>query len=205
MLKLALPKGRLAKQVLDMLKATNEYKIKVEKDDRRLVFEDEKSDIAYFFVKPSDVAIYVERGVADVGVVGKDILLEQKPNVYELLDLNIGVCKMCVAAKNGYEEDKDRVLKVASKFVNVTNDYYNSINREIEVIKLNGSIELAPLLGISDVIVDIVETGTTLRENDMSVIKDIFNISARLIANKVSYKFKEEQINKLKKDLEKSV
>ncbi len=205
MLKLALPKGRLAKQVLDMLKATNEYKIEVEKDDRRLVFEDEKSDIAYFFVKPSDVAIYVERGVADVGVVGKDILLEQKPNVYELLDLNIGVCKMCVAAKNGYEEDKDRVLKVASKFVNVTNDYYNSINREIEVIKLNGSIELAPLLGISDVIVDIVETGTTLRENDMSVIKDIFNISARLIANKVSYKFKEEQINKLKKDLEKSV
>lgn len=205
MLKLALPKGRLAKMVLDMLSKTGDYNIEVKKDDRKLVFEDVKNNLAYFFVKPSDVAIYVERGVADIGVVGKDILLEQKPNVYEILDLKLGICKMCVAAQNDYEEDGEKVLRVASKFVNITKEYYSSINRDIEVIKLNGSIELAPILGISDVIVDIVETGTTLRENDMSVIKEIFDISARLIANKASYKFKQEEINKIKLSLEKQI
>lgn len=201
MLKLALPKGRLAKQVLAMLAASSNYEIEMKEGDRRLVFEDKKNNLAYFFLKPSDVGIYVERGVADIGVVGKDLLIEQQPNVYEILDLNLGLCKMCVAAPNSYVEDKNKVLTVASKFVNITKDYYSSINREIEVISLSGSIELAPILGISDVIVDIVETGTTLRENNMRVIKEIFDISARLVVNKASYKFKREGIDRLKQSL----
>ena len=152
-------------------------------------------------VKPSDVAIYVEYGVADIGVVGKDILLESRPDVYELLDLEMGKCRVCVAAPNGFCEDMSRPLRVATKFVNIAKDYYNSLNREIEIIKLNGSIELAPLLGMTDVIVDIVETGTTLKENNLSVIAEIMPISARLIANKASYKFLSEQINKLVEDI----
>lgn len=204
-LRLALPKGRLARQVLEKLSASGKYEVESPaKDDRRLVFEDAKNALAYFFVKPSDVAKYVERGVADAGVVGKDIILEQSPDVYELADLGIGKCKMCIAAINGYEEDRERTLRVATSFVNVTKNWFDERNREIEVIKLNGSIELAPLLGISDVIVDIVESGKTLKENDMSPIQEMFDISARLIANKVSYKFKQSQILSLMKDLEES-
>jgi ATP phosphoribosyltransferase len=140
------------------------------------------------------VAIYVERGVADVGVVGKDILLESKPDVYELLDLNIGKCRVAVAAKEDFCDDSERPLRVATKFVNIAGDYYAMKNREIEIIKLNGSIELAPILNLSDVIVDVVETGTTLRENNMRVVAEIVPVSARLIANKKSYKFKNTEI-----------
>ena len=153
--------------------------------------------MSYFLVKPSDVAIYVELGAADIGVVGKDILLESSPDVYELLDLGFGKCRMAVAAKNGYAEDLSRPLRIATKFVNIAKNYFDTKNRETEIIKLYGSIELAPILGISDVIVDIVETGTTLRENDLSVIEEIVPISARLIANKSSYKFKQSQIDKI--------
>lgn len=197
MLNLALPKGRLADKTCLELTKRGYNVAPAEKGDRRLVFHDDDNGICYFLVKPSDVAIYVERGVADVGVVGKDILLEYEPDVYELLDLKTGVCRLAVAGKKDFRDDMDRPLKVATKFVNVTRNYYAKLNRDIEIIKLNGSIELAPLLGMSDVIVDVVETGATLKENDMCVHSDIVNVSARLIANKSSYKFKKDAIDKL--------
>jgi len=200
MYNIALPKGRLADKTCKLLIKLGYIK-EIEEDSRKLVFTDSKVGIRYFMVKPSDVAIYVEYGVADIGVVGKDILLESRPDVYELLDLEMGKCRVCVAAPNGFCEDMSRPLRVATKFVNIAKDYYNSLNREIEIIKLNGSIELAPLLGMTDVIVDIVETGTTLKENNLSVIADIMPISARLIANKASYKFLSGQINKLVEDI----
>ena len=159
------------------------------------MFESRDADVRYFLVKPSDVAIYVEHGAADIGIVGKDILLESGADVYELLDLGLGKCRMCVAARNDYAEDTDRTLRVATKFVNIAKRYYAGIGREIEIIRLNGSIELAPLLGLSDVIVDIVESGKTLRENDLCVLTEIFPISARFIANRASYKFKGGAIN----------
>lgn len=194
MFNVALPKGRLADKTLALFEKIGINTDAVTSDSRKLGISDEANGINYFMVKPSDVAIYVEYGVADIGVVGKDILLETRADVYELLDMNIGKCRVCVAAKEGYYEDTERPLRVATKFVNITKDYYSGINREIEIIKLNGSIELAPILNMSDVIVDIVETGTTLKENRLAIITEIMPISARLIANKSSYKFKNEEI-----------
>lgn len=194
MFNIALPKGRLADKTCELLSKIGFDTTDVTKDNRKLVFEDKENQVAYFLVKPSDVAIYVERGIADIGIVGKDILLENEPDVYELLDLKIGKCRVSVAAKNGFREDKERPLRVATKFVNIASDYFASLNREIEIIKLNGSIELAPILNLSDVIVDLVETGNTIKENDMKILCDIMPISARLIANKTSYKFKTNQI-----------
>jgi len=196
MFNIALPKGRLAEKVCGLLNKIGFDTAGID-DNRKLVFVDDKNDVSYFLVKPSDVAIYVEYGAADIGVVGKDILLEYRPDVYELLDLGIGKCRVAVAAKNDFRENKERPLRVATKFVNVAEEYYSSLNREIEIIKLNGSIELAPILNMSDVIVDLVETGTTLRENNMSVVTEIVPISARLIANKSSYKFKTAAIDNL--------
>ena len=160
------------------------------------MFENPENGLRFFWVKPSDVAIYVERGAADMGVAGKDILLEYSPDVYELHDLGIGRCRMCVA---GREEQWRRAgtLRVATKFPNIATRYFRGQGRAIDIIKLNGSIELAPIIGLSDVIVDIVETGTTLRENDLRVLETILPISARLIANKASFKFKYEGISRL--------
>ena len=198
----ALPKGRLGEKVYDMFEKAGYPCESIREDSRRLVFENEEAGIRYFWVKPSDVAIYVERGAADIGVAGKDILLEYEPDIYELLDLGIGKCCMAVAAKKGFRDNTERTLRVATKFTNIATAYYNSIGREIDMIKLHGSIELAPILGLSDVIVDIVETGTTLRENDLEIIETIVPISARLISNKVSFKFKNYEIeaivNKMK-------
>jgi ATP phosphoribosyltransferase len=143
----------------------------------------------------------VEKGAADIGVVGKDILLENEYDIYELLDLKLGICKISVAALAGYKEDTERKLRVATKYVNTAKKYYSLQNRETDIIKLNGSIELAPILGLSDVIVDIVETGNTLKENNLTVIKDIEDISARFIANKTSYKFKNDEIKSIEKKL----
>lgn len=197
MLNIALPKGRLGDQVYEKFSAIGYECRQIYEDNRKLVFESEQNNVRYLLVKPADVAIYVEHGAADVGVVGKDILLNDRPDVYELLDLGIGKCRLAVAGKNGYVEDRDRVLRVATKFAGVTKDYYASLNREIEIIKLNGSIELAPILGLSDVIVDIVESGKTLKENDLHVLTTITDISARLIANRASYLFKGELIGQL--------
>ena len=169
----------------------------IKENTRKLIFENEECGVRYFWAKPSDVAIYVARGAADIGVAGKDILLEYKPDIYELLDLKTGNCRMAVAAPKGFRDDPRRTLKVATKFSNIAGAYYASLGREIDIIHLNGSIELAPILGLSDVIVDIVETGTTLKENDLEVFETIVPISARLIANKASFKFKSEQIERL--------
>lgn len=194
MFNIALPKGRLADKTCKLLSQIGFDTDEVLKDNRKLVFEDEVNQIAYFLVKPSDVAIYVERGIADIGIVGKDILLEDNPDVYELLDLQLGKCRVAVASKNDFRDNKDRPLRVATKFVNIAGDYFASLNREIEIIKLNGSVELAPILNLSDVIVDLVETGNTIKENGMKILCEIIPISARLIANKASYKFKNNQI-----------
>ena len=196
-LNIALPKGRLGEKVYDMFEKAAFECPSIKEPNRKLIFENEEKGIRYFWVKPSDVAIYVERGAADIGVAGKDILLEYTPDVYELLDLGVGKCRMAVAAKNGFRYDGAKTLRVATKFVNIARTFYNEQSRDIDIIKLNGSIELAPILGLSDVIVDIVETGTTLKENDLSVIETIVPISARLIANKVSYKFQYDAITKL--------
>lgn len=201
MLNVALPKGRLGEKVYKMLERAGYSCEELLKDTRKLVFTDEKSGVSYFWVKPSDVTVYVEHGVADIGVAGKDILEESGADVYELLDLKTGVCRMCVASVNGFREDYSRPLRVATKFPRVAERYFASRNRDIEVIKLYGSIELAPILGMSDVIVDIVETGKTLKENDLSVIADICYISTRLIANKASYKFKKDEIDTIKERL----
>lgn len=164
-----------------------------------------KKGVRYFWVKPSDVSIYVERGAADVGIAGKDILLEYRPDVYELLDLKMGKCRMCVAGPEDFYDDPNRQLRVATKFPHIATEYYDSRSRDIDIIKLNGSIELAPILGLSDVIVDIVETGKTLLENHLAPLETIVDISARFICNKVSYKFKHEEIIRLRDALERDL
>lgn len=197
MLNIALPKGRLGEKVYDMFEKTGFECPSIREANRKLIFENEDAGVRYFWVKPSDVAIYVERGAADIGVAGKDIILEYEPDVYELLDLGVGKCKLAVAAPKGFHDDRQQTLKVATKFSNVARKYFSSLGREIDIIHLNGSIEIAPILGLSDVIVDIVETGTTLKENDLEVIETVVPVSARLIANKSSFKFKNAQIEKV--------
>ncbi|MBQ4354382.1 MAG: ATP phosphoribosyltransferase [Clostridia bacterium] len=197
MLNVALPKGRLGERVYDMFEKAGFPCPSIKENNRKLIFENEECGVRYFWVKPSDVAIYVERGAADIGVAGRDILLEYKPDLYELLDLKTGICRMAVAAPEDFRDDVRKTLRVATKFTNIAAAYYTSKGRDIDIIKLNGSIELAPILGLSDVIVDIVETGTTLRENHLAVFETIVDISARLIANKSSFKFKNEAIEKV--------
>ncbi len=203
MINIALPKGRLVNKVYTLFEKIGYENKELLEDNRKLVFENKNKNVRYLIVKPSDVGIYVEKGVADIGIVGKDILLENNHDVYELLDLKFGKCRVCMASVNGYKEDIERRLRVATKYVNISKNYFNSINRDVEIIKLNGSIELAPILNLSDVIVDIVETGSTLRENNLTVIKEIIDyISARLIVNKVSYKFKNDLIKTIVKNIE---
>ena len=197
MLNIALPKGRLGDQVYALLAQIGYDCSSIYEQNRKLVFESKENNVRYLLVKPSDVAIYVEHHAADVGIVGKDILAESQPDVYELLDLGLGKCRMCVAAKSDYMEDKDRTLRVATKFVNIAKDHYAKLNRDIDIIKLNGSIELAPILGLSDVIVDIVESGSTIRENNLKIIEEFMPISARFIANKTSFKFQNETIRQM--------
>ena len=197
MLNIALPKGRLGEKVYEMFEKAGFPCPSIRENSRKLIFENEEAGVRYFWVKPSDVAIYVERGAADVGVAGKDILLEYEPDIYELADLHIGKCRMAVAAQKGFRDDPRRTLRVATKFRRIARAFYASRGRDIDIIHLNGSIELAPILHLSDVIVDIVETGTTLKENNLEVVEEIFPISARLIANKSGYKFKSEQISRI--------
>ena len=202
MLNIALPKGRLGEKVYDIFEKAGYGCPSIRENNRKLIFENEETGVRYFWVKPSDVAIYVERGAADIGVAGKDILLEYNPDVYELCDLNMGKCRMAVAAKDDFIDNPERTLRVATKFPNITKKYYSALSREIDIIKLNGSIEIAPILGLSDVIVDIVETGTTLKENNLRPYETIVPISARLVSNKVSYKFKNDIIGKITSSIE---
>ncbi len=197
MLNIALPKGRLGDKVYALFSQIGYDCRDMEEQNRKLVFENSERDLRYLLVKPSDVAIYVERGAADIGVVGRDVLLETEPDVYELLDLGFGKCALAMAARKGWTDDVSLPLRVATKYPNVTARYFSERNRQIDVIKLNGSIELAPILGLSDVIVDIVETGKTLEENDLAVVARIEPSSARLIANKSSYQFDSARIEAL--------
>ena len=203
MLNVALPKGRLGEKVYAMFEKAGFPCPAIHEDNRKLIFENEELGLRFFWAKPSDVPIYVERGVADIGVAGKDILLEYLPDVYELLDLKLGKCRMAVAAPADFHDDPRRTLRVATKFSRIAKNYYDAQGRDIDIIHLNGSIELAPILGLSDVIVDIVETGTTLKENNLSVIETIVPISARLVANKAGYQFKSSQIQPLVTALDK--
>ncbi|MBP3938918.1 MAG: ATP phosphoribosyltransferase [Acutalibacteraceae bacterium] len=205
MINVALPKGRLGEKVYDMFEKSGYECPSIKEVNRKLIFENEEAGVRYFWVKPSDVAIYVERGAADIGVAGKDILLEYAPDVYELLDMNLGKCRMAVAAKKDFRDNTENTLRVATKFPNIAKDYYSKKGRDIDIIKLNGSIEIAPILNLSDVIVDIVETGKTLLENDLEPKETIVPISARLIANKSSFKFKMEQIENIKNSLKAQV
>ena len=197
MIQVALPKGRLGEKAYETLAAAGYECPSILEKNRKLTFENLEKGVRYFWVKPSDVSIYVERGAADVGIAGKDILLEYRPDVYELLDLKMGKCRMCVAGPEDFYDDPNKTLRVATKFPHIAGDYYESRSRDIDIIKLNGSIELAPILGLSDVIVDIVETGTTLRENDLKVLTEFMPISARFIANRASDQFKRPQIDTL--------
>lgn len=204
-LNVALPKGRLGEKVYSMFEKAGFPCPSIKENNRKLIFENEQVGVRYFWVKPSDVAIYVERGAADIGVAGKDILLEYKPDVYELLDLKMGKCNMAVAAKADFIDDRKKTLVVATKFTNMAKEYYAKQGRDIDIVHLNGSIELAPILGLSDVIVDIVETGATLKENKLEVVEKFKAISARLIANKANFKFKSQMIEKVKESLKKQV
>ena len=205
MINVALPKGRLGEKVYAMFAAAGYECPALLENSRKLIFENPEAGVRYFWVKPSDVAIYVERGAADIGVAGKDILLEYEPDVFELLDLNLGKCRMAVAGKKDFYDDGSRTLKVATKFSNIAARYYADKCREIDIIHLNGSIEIAPILGLSDVIVDIVETGKTLVENDLEVKETILPISARLICNKASFRFKTAEIERITSYMKESV
>ena len=197
MLNVALPKGRLGEKVYDMFEKAGFPCPSIKENNRKLIFENPEKQVRYFWVKPSDVPIYVERGAADIGVAGKDILLEYEPDVYELLDLKMGKCSMAVASKADFVDDNQKKLVVATKFSKIAKKYYGTQDREIDIIHLNGSIEIAPILNLTDVIVDIVETGTTLKENNLVVLDKFLPISARLIANKANYNFKCEVIDKI--------
>ncbi len=198
MLNIALPKGRLGEKVYKLLKEAGYGCPAMEEPGRKLIFENPERGVRYFWVKPSDVSIYVEHGAADVGIVGKDILLEYRPEVYELLDLKMGACHMAVAGPRDFREEPGRTLRVATKFPNIASRHYTGKCRDIDIIRLNGSIEIAPILGLSDVIVDIVETGATLKENDLVVLERIVPISARMVANMAAYQFHSRQIDAIR-------
>ena len=205
MINVALPKGRLGESAYERMAAAGYDCPSILEKNRKLTFENPEKGVRYFWVKPSDVSIYVERGAADVGIAGKDILLEYRPDVYELLDLKMGKCRMCVAGPEDFYDDPNRQLRVATKFPHIATEYYDSRSRDIDIIKLNGSIELAPILGLSDVIVDIVETGATLKANGLEVIEDVAPISARLIVNTASMKLYQKEINEFLERLEKEL
>ena len=187
MLKIALPKGRMGDKVYAMVERIGLSCREIKEDNRKLVFESDDGSASFVLVKPADVTVYVERGAADIGVAGKDVIMENQPDVYEIADLGIGKCRLAVAAIKGRALEPSGALRVATKYPEIAKRYYDSIGRQIDIIKLNGSIELAPILDMSDVIVDIVETGATLRENNLAVTDVIAESSARLIANKSAY------------------
>lgn len=197
MIRVALPKGRMGDKVYSVFEKIGYGSSGYGGDNRKLVFESDNGGASFILVKPSDVTVYVERGAADLGVVGKDVLMEKNPDVYEILDLGVGKCRMAVAAKNGWRDDPSQPLRVATKYPCVAKSHYAEEGRRIDIIKLNGSIELAPILGMSDVIVDIVETGATLRENDLYVVEEFAESSARLIANKSSYNLASDEMRSL--------
>jgi ATP phosphoribosyltransferase len=206
---IALAKGRLALNTLEMLEkigiSCEEIK---DKTSRKLIFVNEELRLKFFLAKANDVPTYVEYGAADIGVVGKDTILEEGRKMYEVVDLGLGKCRICVAGPASAKEllQHGALIRVATKYPNIAKDYfYNKKHQTVEIIKLNGSIELAPIVGLSEVIVDIVETGSTLRENGLEVLEEICNISARMVVNEVSMKMENERITKIIKDLKEAL
>lgn len=202
---IALAKGRLAKKALEILEqigiTCDEMK---DPTSRKLIFTNEELKLRFFLAKANDVPTYVEYGAADIGVVGKDTILEEGRKMYEVLDLNLGKCRMCIAGPASAKEllHHGELIRVATKYPNIAKDYfYNKKHQTVEIIKLNGSIELAPIVGLSEVIVDIVETGSTLRENGLEVLEEICPLSARVVVNQVSMKMEHERITKMINDL----
>ena len=205
MLTFALSKGRLADKIFKMLKELNICDISVSDDDRRLIITN--GEYRFFLAKPSDVPTFVDNGVADIGVVGKDTILEENRDITEVLDLGFGKCRMCVCAK---AEDGDSFkyksnLRVATKYPNIAKTYFDSVHQNCTIIKLNGSVELGPIVGLSDVIVDIVESGRTLKENGLAPVLTIHDLSARLIVNNASLKTKYDDISTIIKGFSKLV
>ncbi len=197
MITIALSKGRLAQKALDLLEAAG-YDVSAGREEsRKLILEDEKTGLRFIMAKPADVPTYVEYGAADIGVVGKDTLLEEGRNLYEVIDLGFGACRMCVCGPVSLKGKLDQIpnKRVASKYPNITRAYFEGTKKEsVEIIKLNGSVELAPLIGLAEVIVDIVESGRTLKENGLDVLEVVADISARVVVNRVSMKMKESEI-----------
>ena len=204
-LTIALTKGRLAKKTLELLEKTGitceEMK---DPDSRKLIFTDEEHKLKFFLAKGPDVPTYVEYGAADIGIVGEDTILEEQRKIYEVLDLGFGKCQMCVCGPKENEEllKHQEFIRVATKYPNIAKDFfYNKKHQTVEIIKLNGSIELAPIVGLSEVIVDIVETGSTLRENGLQVLEEVCPLSARVVVNPVSMRMENERITQLLKEI----
>ena len=196
-LTIALSKGRIAEQASKLFADANLGQ-PIDLASRKLIFNDDQQKISYIFIKPTDVVTYVANGITDLGIVGRDSILEYDKDVYELFDFGFGRCRLAIAGRSGQRlYNKDEVLRVATKYPNLTKKYFEERKQTTEIIPLNGSVELAPLVGLSDVIVDIVETGNTLRANGLAIIEEMYDVSVRLIANKVSYRFKHERINQL--------
>lgn len=203
---IALTKGRLEKKTIERLEASGYGVEAVKNKNRELVFKDSKKDVSYFLVKSNDCITYVEHGVADVGIVGKDTLIEGGKDYYELLDLNIGKCKFIVASLPETDLfNKQGHIKIGTKYPNIARNYFLKRNMDVEIIKIDGSVELAPILKLCDGIVDIMETGTTLKENGLIVLDEVCKISARMIVNKAAFKLKREEILNLMEDLKEDV
>ncbi|MDW7669044.1 MAG: ATP phosphoribosyltransferase [Bacillota bacterium] len=200
-LRVAIPKGRIGEDTAELFNKIGIGK-SIDMKSRKLVFNDYENNIEFVLLKNADVITYVENGVADIGIVGKDMIIESKKDIYELHNLKFGYCNMCIAGKEDKEiYNSDSVLKVATKFTNSTKEYFENKGQDISIIKLNGSVELAPVLGLTDVIVDIVETGSTLKANGLKVLEKMYPINSMLICNKISYRFKYEKINRIIKDI----
>ena len=202
---IALAKGRLAKQSMKILNKLGIHCDEMDDpDSRKLIFEDKEHGFRFFLAKANDVPTYVEYGAADIGIVGKDTIVEEGRSLYEVLDLNLGKCRMCVAGPESAKEllNNGSMIRVATKYPKIAKDYFiNKKHQTVEIIKLNGSIELAPIVGLSEVIVDLVETGSTLRENGLSVLEEVMPLSARVVVNKVSMKMEQERVSKLINDM----
>ena len=205
----ALTKGRLAKKTMDLFRRVGITCQEMEDpDSRKLIFTNEELGLRFFLAKGPDVPTYVEYGAADIGIVGKDTIMEEQRKLYEVMDLGFGKCRMCVCGPAFAQEllRHQELIRVATKYPNIAKDYfYNKKHQTVEIIKLNGSIELAPIVGLSEVIVDIVETGTTLRENGLSVLEEICPLSARVVVDQVSMRLENERITGLLKELKKAL
>ncbi len=202
MITIATPRGRLLEETVELFKKASMDITEIIKDSRKLIFESEEAGMRLLVVRPTDVTSYVEYGAADCGIVGRDTLMEQDCNLYEPLDLRIGKCKMVVAAPKDFEKSGKTSLRIATKYPRIASDFYNKKGITTEVIKLYGSVELAPIIGLSDVIVDLTASGETLKKNNLEIVEEVADVSAKLVVNKVSMKIKSKEIKELIEKLE---